>query len=148
MTPVERLLSDLLRMLGAPADDWRHHAKKRGRLLLKLLKVGGLLLLTAILIPLVMIPTGLLLGPNGTEGLLAAPLAVFTAWAVILYWALRKPRVPTLVASTDLARLPAQTENWLDHQRTSLPGAAQSSIDGITRKLAAITPQLLALDPR
>lgn len=135
-------------MLGTPADDLRNHAKKRGRLLVKLLKIGGLLLAAAILIPLVMIPAGLLFGPRGIEGVFAAPLAVLTAWAAILYWGFRKPSVPTLVASTDLARLPAQTENWLDHQRTTLPGAAQSSIDGITRKLAAITPQLLALDPR
>lgn len=135
-------------MLGAPAEDLRNQAKKRGRLLVKLLKVGGLLLAAAILIPLVMIPAGLLFGPRGIEGVFAAPLAVLTAWAAILYFGFRKPAVPTLVASTDLARLPAQTENWLDHQRTTLPGAAQSSIDGITRKLAAITPQLLALDPR
>jgi hypothetical protein len=148
MSPVERLLEELFRMLGAPADDLRQQAKKRGRTLVKLLKVAGWLLLATIVIPIVMISGGWLLGPRGVEGLIATPLALLTAWAVILYWGFRKPSMPTLVASTDLARLPAQTENWLDHQRTSLPGAAQSSVDSITRKLAAITPQLLALDPR
>lgn len=147
MSNLERLVEDLVKLVGTPPDDLREQAKRGSRKFIKLLKMAGLMLAALIVIPIVMISTGFLLGPRGVEGIFAAPLAVFAAWAVILYWGLRRPRAPRLAASTNLAQLPAQTESWLDHQRTTLPGAAQASVDGITRKLKAIQPQLLALPP-
>ncbi|HKU36833.1 MAG TPA: hypothetical protein VJR89_01765 [Polyangiales bacterium] len=145
MSNLERLLEELFKMVGNPPDQVRQQAKRGGRKLLRVAKVAALMIVAMIVIPIVMISAGLLLGPRGVEGLIATPVAVLTAWAAILYFGFKKPREPRLTANTELKSLPAETESWLEHQRTTLPGAAQASIDGITRKLTAIRPQLLAL---
>jgi hypothetical protein len=52
------------------------------------------------------------------------------------------------MATSDLALLPAQTEEWLERQRPALPAPAQRQIDQLAQSLEAIAPQLAALDPR
>jgi hypothetical protein len=97
-----------------------------------------------------MITGGLLLGPRGIEGLIAAPLALLTTWAVILFFALRPGRraTPRTIAKADLRQLPAQTEDWLEGQRLKLPASSQAQLDAIGQRLEAIAPQLNGLDPQ
>jgi hypothetical protein len=122
---------------------------KRGRrVVVKAVKVAALMLIAAIVIPVAMITAGLLFGPRGVEGLIAAPLAVLTAWAAILYGAYRTRVTPRTIARADLAELPARTEEWLDRQRPMLPASAQPQIDAIMFRLEALAPQLRDLDPK
>lgn len=122
---------------------------KRGRrAVVKIAKIAGLMLLAAIVIPVAMITAGLLFGPRGVEGLIAAPLAVLTAWAAILYWSLRARATPRAIARANLAELPARTEEWLEQQRPMLPASAQPQLDAIIFRLEALTPQLRGLDPQ
>lgn len=100
-----------------------------------------------------MITSGLLLGPRGVEGLIAAPLLLFLSYAGILYWTFkRKPELPeaalpALPKNLELKQLPAQTDDWLDQQRSFLPYAAQKQIDSIGARLETLRPQVEALDP-
>jgi hypothetical protein len=122
---------------------------RRGmRSLARLLKVLLWMAVAAIVIPVAMITAGLLLGPRGTEGLIATPLAVLASWALILYLGFRKPRAPQVVASADVASLPSHTADWLEHQRELLPEHAQPRIDSILTALHALGPQVRNLDPR
>jgi hypothetical protein len=92
-----------------------------------------------------MIAAGFLLGPRGVEGLIAAPLLLFTSWGAILYWAFGRRAAappPKLAANSDVARLPAQTDEWLDAQRRFLPYAAQTRLDSIGMRLEALGGQL------
>jgi hypothetical protein len=126
----------------------RRGYRRRMRALARILKVILSMVLAAIVIPIVMITTGLLLGPRGTEGLIATPLAVLASWALILYFGLRKPRAPHVIASAGVAELPARTAEWLEHQRELLPPGAEARIDSIASALSALTPQVQNLDPR
>jgi hypothetical protein len=126
----------------------RRGYRRRMRTLARIFKVILCMLLAAIVIPIVMITTGLLLGPRGTEGLIATPLAVLASWALILYFGFRKPRAPHVIASASVAELPARTAEWLEHQRELMPPAAEARIDSITSALSALEPQVRNLDPR
>jgi hypothetical protein len=82
--------------------------------------------------------------------MVAAPLAVLFTWGVILWWALARRRAPPpskAAVRADLPQLPAQTEQWLEDQRSGLPWAAQKQLDGLTLRIEALTPQLKALNP-
>jgi hypothetical protein len=116
--------------------------------LVKALKVAAWMVASAIVIPVAMITAGLLFGPRGVEGLIAAPLSVLTAWALILYFAYRPRATPRSMAKADLGELPARTEEWLDRQRPALPASAQPQLDAILFRLEALRPQLQGLDPQ
>ncbi|MET0386713.1 MAG: hypothetical protein ABW321_12180, partial [Polyangiales bacterium] len=99
---------------------------------------------TFVIIP-AMIAAGFLFGPRGVEGLIAAPIILLIAWASIMYWALvggRPPALPALAKTTELARLPAQTDEWLEAQRHHLPQEAQRRLDSIGMRLEALSAQL------
>lgn len=53
---------------------------------------------------------------------------------------------PEKFGETSLARLPLETEEWLDRQRPTLPGAAMPLIDSIGMKLDVLAGQLKTLN--
>jgi hypothetical protein len=122
--------------------------QRRKRRLMKWIKVALALVIATIVIPIALITTGFFLGPRGTEGLIATPLAVITAWALILFFATRKKKSPIALPKNEIAALPAHTSEWLDFQRQGLPWAAQQKLDDISLKLESLTPQLRRLDPQ
>jgi hypothetical protein len=143
------LADDMIRSMSDGDGQRAMRSLKRGRrALVKFAKVAGLMLLAAIVIPVAMITAGLLFGPRGVEGLIAAPLAVLTAWAAILFWALRARVTPKAIKKADLTELPLRTEEWLDAQRPKLPASTQSQLDAIAFRLEALAPQLRGLDPQ
>lgn len=149
----ERIFSVATDLIRSAADNGSPHALRRyrrgRRTLIKFAKVGALMLLTAIVIPVAMITAGLLFGPRGVEGLIAAPLTLLATWGAILFFAFRRPRASRRgIAKADLGQLPAQTEEWLEHQRPKLPATTQAQIDAIALRLEAIAPQLQGLDPQ
>ncbi|HEY3494703.1 MAG TPA: hypothetical protein VGK73_08465 [Polyangiaceae bacterium] len=126
----------------------RQSYRRRKRTFVRVLKVLLWMMLAAIVIPITMITAGLLLGPRGTEGLIATPLAVLTTWALILYFGFRKPRSPRVVASADVTQLPRRTADWLEHERYSLPAPAQPRLDSIVSALHALDAQVRNLHPQ
>ena len=111
-----------------------------------------MMFVTFIVIP-AMIAGGFLLGPHGVEGLVAAPLILFTSYAGILYWTFRRrPEPPVTISAlpkaAEIAQLPAQTDDWLEQQRTFLPFAAQAKLDSIGQRLDALALQVQKLDAK
>jgi cell division protein FtsB len=152
MSTPERIFEEAAQIIRSFTKDERRLAKlkrKRRRFRRLLRAILAMVIAPLIIIP-VMIASGLLLGPHGYEGMFAAPLAVLFAWGVILWWALARRRAapPSKVAvRADLPQLPAQTEQWLDDQRSDLPWAAQKQLDSLALRIESLTPQLKALDP-
>jgi hypothetical protein len=92
---------------------------------------------------------GLVIGPIGQLGFLAALVLMAVSWVVILAMS-HEPveTVQSLAATSDIALLPQKTEAWLQRQRPALPAPAQRLADGIGIKLEQLGPQLAGLDPR
>lgn len=153
MSTPERIFEEAAQIVRSFTKDERRMARlkrKRRRFRRVLRAILAMVIAPFIIIP-VMIASGLLLGPRGYEGMIAAPLAVLFTWGVILWWALARRRAappPSKVAvRADLPQLPAQTEQWLEDQRNGLPWAAQKQLDSLTMRIESLTPQLKALDP-
>lgn len=94
---------------------------------------------------------GLFVGPLGIGGILAIALTLFLAAIFVALLPTSKPvRVPDAAAlpTLPLVQLPSQTKVWLDSQRLALPAPARTLAEGIGVKLAALEPQLKALDER
>jgi hypothetical protein len=134
---------------------WSSDPRRLGRLrrkrrrVVRLLKAIGLMVAVPFVLIPVLIASGLLFGPSGTEGLIWTPLLLLSAWAAILYWGLRKSTAlpsRSSIAKTDLAALPAQTEEWLDQERKQLPSDAHVHVDNISLRLEALGPQLQSID--
>lgn len=117
-----------------------------GKRALRYFKLAGWMLLTAIVIPIAMISLGLLFGPRGYEGIVAAPLAVLCTWALILLLGLRQKATPQKIARARVADLPAQLADYLESSRRSLPLSAQVPLDGILQHLEEIEPALVAIN--
>lgn len=152
MADPERLLAlaiDLVRGASGPgnARAIRQYRRQRNKVV-KIAKVAAAMVVAAIVIPVAMITMGLLFGPRGVEGLIAAPLALLTTWAAILFFAFRKRVTPRTIAVSNFAELPAQTGEWLEVQRPQLSAAAQNRVDLIITRLESISPQLQGLDPQ
>lgn len=111
-------------------------------------RIARRLVLTSVVILGAALAAGLIIGPIGINGLLAVILAMVLAWAAILMWSRSPEPTPERLATSDLAQLPAQTEDWLEKQRPALPAPAQRQLDALALSLEAIGPQLAALDPR
>jgi hypothetical protein len=153
MSTPERIFEEAAHIIRSFTKDERRLARlkrKRRRFRRLLRAILAMVIAPFIIIP-VMIASGLLLGPQGYEGMIAAPLAVMFSWGLILWWALARRRAPppskVAVRAADLPQLPAQTEQWLDGQRDGLPWAAQKQLDSLTLRIESLTPQLQALDP-
>jgi hypothetical protein len=95
-----------------------------------------------------MFALGFTLGWNGIAVLVVALLATYGG---LLSWVLKRPQPPRLPALTagnaaqGIALLPAQTGDWLEAERHSLPFAAQPKLDSITDRLDQLAPQLASL---
>jgi hypothetical protein len=146
--------SELVRRLSSDvAYRSKRRRKQRRRLLSRFLRAGLLMMfVTFVLIPS-MIAGGFLFGPRGVEGLVAAPLLLFISYAGILYWTFkRRPELPATLPAlpkvSEIAQLPAQTDDWLEQQRTFLPYAAQTKLDSIGQRLDALSLQVAKLDPK
>ena len=153
MSTPERIFQEAAQIVRAFTKDERRMARlkrKRRRFKRVLKAILAMVIAPFVIIP-VMIASGLLLGPHGYEGMIAAPLVMLATWAVILYWALarrRAPPPPKATVRADLPALPAQTEQWLEDQRSGLPWAAQKQLDSLALRIEALTPQLKTLDPQ
>jgi hypothetical protein len=130
--------------------DGRRLARRRRkrRLLERIIRAALAMMFVAFIIVPAMIASGFLLGPRGTEGLILAPLVLFAAWAAILYWTFRRRSTPQTIVKAEIAQLPAQTEEWLENERWTLPQTAQTQLDNLTLRLEALTPQVQTLDPQ
>ncbi len=91
---------------------------------------------------------GLVIGPIGQFGFLAALVAMIASWVVIAGLSRAPEETPQTLAASDLPLLPQRTEAWLQRQRAALPAPAARLVDGIGLKLEALAPQLQSLDPR
>jgi hypothetical protein len=126
----------------------KRRRKRRRRVLIKIARTAVLLWLATAVIVGGAIACGLLLGPRGVEGLIATPFALVLTWAAILYGSLRSQVSPKVIAASDVAQLPARTEEWLEGQRRALPASAHEPLDAIGLLLEALAPQLERLDPQ
>jgi cell division protein FtsB len=153
MSRPERIFEEAAQIVRAFTKDERRLARlkrKRRRFRRVLRAILAMVVAPFIIIP-VMIASGLLLGPRGYEGVIVAPLVMLLTWGLILWWALARRRAPPpskVAVRADLPALPAQTEQWLEDQRSGLPWAAQKQLDSLTMRIEALTPQLKALDPQ
>jgi hypothetical protein len=116
------------------------------RLLQRVVRAALWMLFTTFVVIPGMIAGGFLFGPRGVEGLIAAPAVLFTMWAAILYWYFGRKVRPRAILKADIARLPAQTGEWLEDARGKLPYVAQERLDSLAGRLEALTPQLSTLD--
>jgi hypothetical protein len=152
MSTPERIFEQAAELLRRVSSEARQRSergrKRRRRLLARMVKTAALMALSTFVIVVGMISGGFLFGPRGVEGLIAAPFAIVVAWTAILYWSLRSRPTPRVLVKSDLAQLPARTEEWLDAQRWTLPAAAQQRLDSIALRLEALAPQVQALDPQ
>lgn len=115
--------------------------KKRA---LRGIKVAVWMMVTAVVIPVTMISLGLLLGPKGYEGLLAAPLAVLCSWALILYFGLKRKASPRTIARASTTELPGQIAELFEANYRSLPAEAHGPVEKILEHLEELAP-ILAL---
>jgi hypothetical protein len=84
--------------------------------------------------------------PLGMGGALLVMAALI---AVTLFFGIAptsREVTPEKFGEVPLATLPLQTEEWLDRQRPSLPGAAMPLVDGIGVKLDILANQLKTLN--
>ncbi|HEY0270941.1 MAG TPA: hypothetical protein VGC10_08135, partial [Sphingomonas sp.] len=68
---------------------------------------------------------GFAMGPIGLFGVFAMILAMMLTAIAIALWSQGPRATPATIATTDLAALPARTEDWLETQRAALPAPAQ-----------------------
>ncbi|HET8611679.1 MAG TPA: hypothetical protein VFL92_02830 [Sphingomonas sp.] len=111
-------------------------------------RIAKRIVLACLAILAVAVAAGLILGPIGPFGLLAMLIAMALVSTAIVLWSQTPEPTPERLATTDLAQLPARTEDWLERQRPALPAPAQRQIDSLALGLEAIGPQIAALDPR
>lgn len=140
---------EIIRTVSTRSDRRRRRRQRRRRALKRALRLTGGMALAAVSVIALMFAIGFFPDPAANRGTLAAPILIALAWAAILVLGLRGRRAtPKLIAQSDLPRLPARTDEWLELQRRSLPSGAQRELDGIHARLERLTPQLAALDPQ
>jgi len=84
--------------------------------------------------------------PLGMGGALLVMAALIAATLFFGIAPTSREIAPEKFGEAPLARLPHQTEEWLDRQRPSLPGAAMPLVDGIGVKLDILANQLKTLN--
>jgi hypothetical protein len=122
----------------------RRHGHPRLRRVLR--GVGLIALFTFVVVP-TMLGVGVFFAPIGWASLLAAPILLVAGWLFIVRWMLQQPQAlpvaaPVVLPSSDLGKLPEQTEAWIEAERKLLPWAAQTELDHISQKLGELAPQL------
>lgn len=129
-------------VLGETFGITRRQTKALGKKAVRGAKIAGLMLASLVVIPVAMISLGLLLGPRGYEGLVAAPLAVLTAWTLIVYFGLRRRVNVEAIVRSKTAALPLQIARLLEDSRSQLPARAFATADGLIEQLEELAPTL------
>lgn len=124
----------------------RQRLRERERLRQKLFKVVTRIIGATIAIMLAAGVWGLVIGPLGIMGVVAAMVLMLLTWIAIIKLSSTPPPSPQMLAQSDLPLLPARTDEWLARQRAALPAPAARIVDGISLQLEALAPQLQALD--
>lgn len=125
----------------------KRRAARRQAAFLRLARrlIAGLLLVLATTVGI-----SLVVGPIGLGGLVLMVLAMMLVGASIVAWSAggggREPE--QFAREPDLARLPANTDAWLERQRPALPAPAQRQLDQISLGLEQMGAQLGRLDPK
>ncbi|GAA4050002.1 hypothetical protein [Parerythrobacter jejuensis] len=116
---------------GSKKLKWKHLKKKGIRMAMA---VGAIWLAASVL--------GVILDGIGFEGVMAAGLA--TALGVYVFGKYPKMKVPQRpdLLKGDERQMVARTELWLEHQRDSLPRAAQPILQELGGRLDALGQQL------
>lgn len=123
--------------------------RRRERRRAAFLRLARRLIAATVAIFVAVLAAGMIIGPIGLGGLMAAVLALVLAWVAIIAWSARDREMPPeRFVQSDLAQLPQRTETWLETQRPALPPPAQRQVDQINLALERMAPQLAALDPR
>lgn len=107
-------------------------------------RIAGVAAILAIGLPF----WGLVIGPVGTSGLMIAVLAFIVASVGLMIFPRQQFVSSEMLPTTELARLPLRTEEWLATQRLALPAPATRLVDGIGIKLETLSTQLQQLDER
>jgi hypothetical protein len=154
MPDLRRLYSDaeearhaaVLRRVSTEEQQLARRARQRRRAA-QARALKRMLIATAVIVAAA-IGWGLVVGPIGQFGFLAAVIALVLSWVVIV-GSMRVPQVSIeALAQSDLPLLPERTAVWLQAQRAALPPPAVRLVDAIGLKLETLGPQLGALDPR
>jgi hypothetical protein len=153
MSDPERIILetvDLVRRLAADGHPLARRRRQRRTQRIKRIVRGLVLLVVAtfVIVP-VMIALGLLFGPRGVEGLVAAPLILTVVWSLILYFTFRERSTkPEMLLKSELSLLPSQTGDFIEQERKLLPSGAQSQLDAISLRLDALGPQLTGMQDK
>jgi hypothetical protein len=148
MPDPHRVMADADALLRRVSDEGRAAAQReRRKRNAAALRTGRRLAVSTAAVFVATILWGIAIGPIGIVGFTGALVALIVAWAVVLLAARSIEETPERLVQSDLARLPARTETWLQAQRPLLPPPAARLIDGIGLKLEALGPQLASLDP-
>lgn len=133
---LEKALQEHLGVTPRRARSW-------GRNLVHFAKLGALMVVSAIVIPVAMISLGLLFGPKGYEGVLLAPLSVLGCWAVILFLGLRRPETAQRLSRARLAELPGRALAFAEQHRKALPHPAHAPLESILLQLEELEAGLV-----
>lgn len=148
MSNSDRVIADAEALLHRVSPEGRRLAQRaRQRRFRQRMRTGRRMAMALGAIVLAAIAWGLVVGPIGQIGFLAAIIALVVAWVVIVATDRVVEETPERLVASDLADLPARTETWLQRQRPLLPPPAIRLADEIGAKLEILGPQLAALDP-
>lgn len=149
MANSDRVIADAEALLQRVSPEGRRLAQRqRQRRYRAMWRAARRIVVATLAILLAMGVVGMVIGPIGQMGFLAALVLMAVSWVVILAIS-HEPEetVQSLAATTDIALLPQKTEAWLQRQRPALPAPAQRLADGIGVKLEQLAPQLAGLNP-
>ena len=148
MANSDRIIADAEALLRRVSPEGRQYAERqRRRRLHAMTRTLRRLIVATGAILAAMFAWGLIIGPVGQFGLLAAVAAIVVTWVVIVGIGREPEETPQRLAQSDLSQLPSRTEAWLQRQRPALPAPAARLVDGIGLKLETLAPQLAGLDP-
>lgn len=149
MADSDRVIADAEALLQRVSPEGRRLAQRarRRRNAARLRTLRRALLAAAAIVAAAII-WGIVIGPIGQMGVLAALAGMIVAWVVIALASHTPEDTPETLVQSDLAQLPLRTEQWLQRQRPALPAPAVRLIEGIGARLETLGPQLQLLDPR
>lgn len=148
MPDPHRVMADAEALLHRVSPEGRRLARRaRARRFRQRLHILQRMMLALGAVVVAAIAWGIVVGPIGQFGFLAALAALVVAWVVIVAANRVPEETPERLAASDLGALPARTEAWLQRQRPLLPAPAIRLADEIGAKLETLGAQLAALDP-
>lgn len=143
LTPVSQAAAMIRRVSPEGRAAARRERERRRR---ASRRVMGRIALAAVFILLASLAFGWGIEPLGTAGVLVAAVAFAVACSVILLSGRNRAVPASALTQASVARLPAQTQLWLEEQRATLPLAAAALLDDLSLKLDELAPQVTAVD--